>query len=95
MRVKILDSRQRPIADSGFTDKTEQVMILVPGMDGIDLLGYDVLSFETRYAPGIAQFTYGKLNYLAPKLRLSGRQDGPWGKQFNFEEMVFSEPDEL
>lgn len=92
MRVKILDSRQRSIADSGFTEKNEQVMIFVPGVDG--RIDSGMMLYHLK--PGMhLELPSSLTESLSPgtKITIVRSQDGPWGKQFTFEEMVFTEPD--
>ena len=45
MRVRILDLRQRSIADSGMAEKTEEVMVLVPAA-------------EDEFPPGVLFYQY-------------------------------------
>ena len=94
MRVRILDLRQRSIADSGMAEKTEEVMVLVPAAEG-------------EFTPGVLFYQYEagaefKLPAALAEMLPAGtsvtivhRQDGPWGKQFVFEEMIVSDADTL
>jgi signal transduction histidine kinase len=90
VRVRILDVRQRVIADSGLTEKTEQVMILVPGAIGERPAGMLLIQYE----PGIDAGLPAALAELLPAgtdVTIVHRKDGPWGKQFMFEEVIVPE----
>jgi signal transduction histidine kinase len=92
MRVKILDTRQKLIADSGITEKTEQLMVLVPGMD--DNLESGMMFYQLR--PGMKlELPHLLTERLLPgtKITIIRSQDGPWGKQFHFDDMIFTEPE--
>jgi signal transduction histidine kinase len=94
IRVRILDDSQRPIADSGITDKAEQVMIIIPGTEGDLAPGVVFYQFK----PGMPFELPDSLTEALPpgtEITVVRRQDGPWGKQFTFEEMVVPEADEF
>ncbi len=94
MRVKILDVRQRSIADSGLAEKTEDVMVLVPPSEGEFTHG--VLFYQ--YEAGAEFKLPAALADMLPagtSVTIVHRQDGPWGKQFVFEEMIVSDADTL
>ena len=86
MRVKILDTRQKLIADSGITEKTERLMVLVPGVD--DNLESGMMFYQFR--PGkklelphllltIRMWRTTRLPFfwLIPTLNLSPRKGSP------------------
>jgi signal transduction histidine kinase len=90
IRVRILDEAQRPIADSGITDKAEQVMIIIPSTEGDLTPGV----FYYQVKPGTPLELPESITESLPpgtEITVVKRQDGPWGKQFTFEEVVIPE----
>ena len=90
MRVKILDSHQQLLADSGITEKTEQVMILVPDVDGNHESGMMFYHLKRGMKLELPRSLTERL-LPGTKITIVRSQDGPWGKQFHFDEMVFTE----
>lgn len=92
IRVRILDAYQRPIADSGFTEKTEQIMIIVPETENDLSPGVIFLKVE---AGSPLEIPESLMRSLPPgtTVTIVERHDGPWGKQFSFKEVILSDED--
>ncbi len=93
-RVRILDAHQIPIADLGIAEKTDQIMIMVPDEDGNHFPGvifYQVADGKSFEIPGL----FADELPAGASVTVIERHDGPWGKQFTFEEVLLSDDDEL
>ena len=90
VRVRILDNNQRPIADSGISNKSEQVMLFVPGVEGEIIPGMIFYHFKTG-TPFKLPETLIDVLPQDTSITIVRRKDGPWGNQFTFEEIIVSE----
>jgi len=94
LRVRVLDRNQRPITDSGFTEKTEQIMIMVPGKG--DELSPSVMFYQVE-AGSPFKIPDELVQRLPPgtTITLVERHEGSWSKQFTFKEVIISDKDAL
>ncbi len=90
VRVKILDVRQRTVADSGSTEKSEQIIIMVPDTDEGLFPGVIFYQVEGGGPLEIPEEILQSLP-VGTKITIVERHDSPWGKQFTFGEVHLSD----